>query len=164
MFRIKKVQPDEIRELSVLASDILKEHYDPIIGPEQNDYMLEMFQTAESIAGQIEHGYRYYWAVYNGEKAGFFAIIPRDGSMYLSKLYIKKERRGLHMARPIIDFIAKEMKKERLKSIFLNVNKRNYDSIEIYKHLGFSVIREEKNDIGNGYFMDDYVMEYPAEV
>ena len=159
MLNIYKVQSNEICERSIMATEILKEYYDPIIGPEQNDYMLEKFQSESALKEQIEHGYRYYWAVCEDEKVGFFAIIPRDGGLYLSKLYLKKEFRGHHLARPMIEFMEREAKKEGLKSIFLNVNKRNYDSIEAYKHLGFEIIRKEKNDIGNGFYMDDYVME-----
>jgi hypothetical protein len=31
-------------------------------------------------------------------------------------------------------------------------------AVQVYKKLGFHVIREEMNDIGNGYYMDDYVL------
>jgi len=30
----------------------------------------------------------------------------------------------------------------------------------VYEHLGFVKIGEEKNDIGQGFFMDDYVFSY----
>ena len=34
---------------------------------------------------------------------------------------------------------------------------RNNDTRFIYEKLGFTVAWEEKNDIGNGFYMDDYV-------
>ena len=40
-----------------------------------------------------------------------------------------------------------------------NVNKNNKDAIEKYIHLGFKQIDFVVPDIGNGYVMDDYVME-----
>jgi hypothetical protein len=30
----------------------------------------------------------------------------------------------------------------------------------VYEHLGFVKVREEVADIGNGYVMDDYILEY----
>ena len=42
---IKKIEEDEISILSPLATSILREHFDPIIGKEQNDYMLEKYQS-----------------------------------------------------------------------------------------------------------------------
>ena len=40
----------------------------------------------------------------------------------------------------------------------LNVNRHN-DAFHFYTKLGFSISKEEDNDIGEGYFMNDYVME-----
>ncbi len=47
-----------------------------------------------------------------------------------------------------------------LKKIYLTVNKGNTPSYKIYLHLGFKVIDSVVNDIGQGYVMDDYIMEY----
>jgi ribosomal protein S18 acetylase RimI-like enzyme len=41
----------------------------------------------------------------------------------------------------------------------LNVNKQNKKAIDFYRVLGFVTIRQEVNDIGSGYVMDDDVME-----
>ena len=46
--------------------------------------------------------------------------------------------------------------KEGLDGIELNVNKHN-SACRAYDRLGFEIIRSEKNDIGNGFYMDDYV-------
>jgi ribosomal protein S18 acetylase RimI-like enzyme len=50
--------------------------------------------------------------------------------------------------------------KEKLSAIILNVNRNNTEVIRIYEHLGFCKVHEEENDIGNGYFMEDFVLEY----
>jgi ribosomal protein S18 acetylase RimI-like enzyme len=42
--------------------------------------------------------------------------------------------------------------------LLLNVN-RNNPAKSFYKKLGFTVIKEDDIDIGNGYFMNDYVMK-----
>ena len=60
----------------------------------------------------------------------------------------------------MLEFIVNYAKNGKLKSIYLNVNRNNDLAINVYKSLGFVIIREEKNDIGNGFFMDDYVFEY----
>ena len=44
------------------------------------------------------------------------------------------------------------------KAIFLNVNKYN-NAIHFYMKQGFTKVKDEVIDIGNGYVMDDYVME-----
>ena len=56
----------------------------------------------------------------------------------------------------MLDFVISEAKKDGLSSIELNVN-RNNSAIYAYEKLGFRIIRTEKNDIGSGFYMDDYV-------
>ena len=146
----------DILRMSALASSIVKEYYDSLLGAAQNDYMIDMFQSPKAIAEQLSHGYRYYFACDNGAEVGFMAFYPRGDAMYLSKLYLQKSSRGNGFAHSMIDFVKNEAKAAGLRAIELNVNKNNISKY-IYEHLGFRLIRDEKNDIGHGYFMDDYV-------
>lgn len=44
--QFKKVEKEDlssVRRFFKLAAGIVKKHFDPIIGPEQNDYMIENF-------------------------------------------------------------------------------------------------------------------------
>lgn len=154
---------DAIEELSILASSIVKEHFDPIIGSEQNDYMIKKFQSVSSITEQLGHGYQYYFVCNDmEERIGFLAFYMRGTELYLSKFYLLRSQRGKGISRQMLDFVIKEAKKADAKSITLNVN-RNNSAIYVYEKLNFRKIREEKNDIGNGFFMDDYVYEYVLE-
>ena len=146
----------EINEMSGMATAIVRDYYDPIIGKDQNDYMLKMFQTPEAIAEQLEHGYRYYFVRENGKNLGFVAFYPRENALYLSKLYLYKDERGKGYAREILEFLKTQARELGFNRIELNVN-RNNDTRFIYEKLGFTVAWEEKNDIGNGFYMDDYV-------
>ena len=47
-----------------------------------------------------------------------------------------------------------------LTAIWLTCNRNNTNTLAVYDHLGFKKIREEKADIGNGFYMDDYILEY----
>ena len=145
-----------IKEMSEMATAILREHYDPIIGKEQNDYMLKMFQSEEAVAEQLAHGYNYYFAKSEGQNAGFLAYYPREGALYLSKLYLYKDQRGKGFSKVMLEFLKEKAKELGLNRIELNVN-RNNPSVQIYEKLGFTVAWTEKNDIGNGFYMDDYV-------
>lgn len=145
-----------IAEMSAMATEILKDYYDGIIGAEQNDYMLRLFQTPEAVREQLSHGYRYYFAAEEGRNLGFFAFYPKETCLYLSKLYLYKTERGKGYANSILRFLSEEARRNGLHAIELNVNKYN-PTVKIYEKLGFRRIRDEKNDIGSGYYMDDYV-------
>ena len=145
-----------IKEMSRMATAIVREHFDPIIVKEQNDYMIQKFQTADAIKEQLEHGSQYYFVSDKRRRVGFLAFYPRENAMYLSKLYLYKDERGKGYSRQMLDFVIRNARNIGLTSIELNVN-RNNSAIHAYEKLGFKVIRAEKNDIGAGFFMDDYV-------
>ncbi len=154
--RIQIDQEEEIIALSALASDIIRHYYDPIIGKKQNDYHLRKFQSVEGIKEQLHHGYTYYECFVGETPIGFFAYYPRQDALYLSKFYIHKDQRGHGYGKAIIRFLIEEARKDGLMAIELNVNRFN-PTTKIYDHFGFKIIRAEKNDIGEGFIMDDYV-------
>ena len=160
--KVKVNDTHAIKELSSLASKIVKEHYDPILGATQNDYMIDKFQSAAAITEQIKQGYQYYFVSYKNNNIGFIAFYPRKDEMYLSKFYLQKEERGKGISKDMLHFVIKKTKEAGLNTIVLNVNKHN-KAVLVYEKLGFIKIREEKNDIGNGFFMDDFVYKYLIE-
>ena len=159
MIEIRKVDRSEIPNLSKLATRIVREHYDSIIGVETNSYMLDKFQSEKGITSQFESGYEYYWAILDGKEAGFFALVDKVDELYISKFYVAKEYRGQKIASTIFSYIQRVAKSRNISKISLNVNKHNDDTINIYKHFGFAIVKAEIKDIGHGFIMDDYVME-----
>ncbi len=157
---VKKGETDKIKELSALATSIVREHYDPILGKTQNDYMLEKFQSVQAISEQLEDRYIYYLVKEGKEDLGFIGFYPREEDLYLSKLYLKKNERRRHIGKKMMDFVIAEAKRFHRNKITLNVNRYNDDSIAFYEHYGYKRIREEDNDIGSGYYMNDYVYEF----
>ncbi|MBQ9269169.1 MAG: GNAT family N-acetyltransferase [Oscillospiraceae bacterium] len=145
-----------IAEMSAMATEIVREHFDPIIGKAQNDYMLQKFQTADAIRDQLVHGYQYFFVSEDGRTVGFLAFYPKEEAMYLSKLYLYKTERGKGYSRQMVDFVARKAREAGLPAIELNVNRDN-SAVRAYERLGFQMIRTEKNDIGEGFFMDDFV-------
>ena len=154
--RITEEKPEDVRRLSRLATAIIREYYDPLLGREQNDYMIDLFQSERAIREQLSKGYHYYIPREAGRELGFLAFYPRGDALYLSKWYLKKEERGRGLARPMLAFLREEAEKEGLSAVELNVNKYN-PTVKIYERLGFRRVRSEKNDIGGGFFMDDFV-------
>ena len=82
-----------------------------------------------------------------------------DNSLFLSKFYILKSHRGKGVGRMGFDFLFNEAVNLGAQSVWLTVNRGNTDSIAVYDHLGFVTVREQVADIGEGFVMDDYIME-----
>ncbi|MBN2702681.1 MAG: GNAT family N-acetyltransferase [Pontiellaceae bacterium] len=160
---IKSVYTDEEgARLAALAREIWNEHYVKIVGQELVDYMLATFQSAEAIQSQMESGYEYYLSFdETGEASGYMAIIPNTppGKVMLSKLYVRAAFRGTGVGADLMAFAQKRAEELEAASIWLTVNRNNLRTIEWYRRKGFVVTDEVKQDIGSGFFMDDYVME-----
>lgn len=152
-----------VYSLSAVADDIWHEYFTPIIGEEQVDYMLEKFLSPEALVEQINKGYAYYLFSYEYTFAGFAGIHEEDGKLFLSKLYIHEDFRGKKIASHIFQSFVELCKERNLSKIWLTCNRNNTDTIAIYEHWGFKKVREEKTDIGNGFFMDDFILEYEVK-
>ena len=148
-----------ISKMSKMATEIVREHFDTLIGKEQNDYMIAMFQTEQAIKEQIENGYKYFFVCDEERTVGFMAFFPKKDAMYLSKFYLYKAERGKGYSHHMLEFVIKNAKQLNLNAIELNVNKKN-SACYAYEKLGFKILRSEKNSIGNGFYMDDYVYRF----
>lgn len=157
----KKVQTgQDIATLANLASAIWHEYFPCILSTEQIDYMVEKFQSYAAMKKQMEtDGYEYYLICKDGAPIGYTGFVREEEKMFLSKLYLKKERRGQGVASQAFAFLIQECKKSNLHAIYLTVNRHNANTIAVYEKKGFVKVSEQVADIGNGYVMDDYIME-----
>ena len=142
-----------------LAKEIWTEHYTPIIGSQQVTYMLKKFQSAAAIQNQIENGALYYLISLRKSPTGYFSISINENFLFLSKLYVLKSARGNGLGSMALAFIEESARKHKCPKIRLTVNKYNSNSIHAYTKMGFQNIEAIVQDIGNGYVMDDYVLE-----
>jgi len=158
---IKVSDGDLIAEVERLADSIWHEHYTPIIGTAQVEYMLKKIQSKGAISNQInKEGYLYYLLRdKNGRWIGYFAVVPRQTELFLSKFYIRYENRGKGYGKDAMEFIKSTAKDKGLAKIVLVTNKKNINSINAYKRLGFTITAPVVTDIGDGFVMDDYKME-----
>lgn len=157
----RKVETEEeIAGLAQLGSEIWYEYYVSIISIEQIDYMVEKFQSVQAITDQIKsQGYEYYFMNVNGKSIGYLGIKQEGSKLFLSKFYIHQEHRGKGYASQAIEFLIEICKDRRLDMIWLTVNRYNAASIAVYEKKGFRTVRTQVADIGNGFVMDDYIME-----
>ena len=145
-------------DIELLADTIWRDHYIPIVGKSQVDYMLDQFQTAKAIENQVQAGMSYFVMYLDDAAVGYFAIKPEETNMFLSKIYVLKTQRNKGIAKNAIHFILEQVKSKQLKGIRLTVNINNEIAIKAYKKLGFTITKPIVADIGNGFVMDDYEM------
>jgi diamine N-acetyltransferase len=149
----------EITVIARLAREIWYEHYVPIIGHAQVEYMVARFQSAEAMLEQLRQGYEYFLIQQDDRAIGYVAVQPQDGgNLFISKLYLLDEARGSGTGRAAMAFIENLARERRLSRLWLTVNKGN-PAVKTYERLGFHIAEAIVMDIGNGFVMDDFRME-----
>lgn len=156
-----EVKEQNIDVLADLASEIWHEYWVEILSEEQIDYMVEKFQSSSAIQSQVNYeNYKYYLITTDGINAGYFGISFKKDYLFLSKLYIKKDFRHSGIGTKAFKKIKEIASEKDYKSIQLTVNKYNKNTINVYTKWGFRTINAVVSDIGSGFVMDDYIMEF----
>ncbi len=157
---LKKAETEEdFDTIHELAVNIWHTSYSSILTSAQCDYMIEKMLSSDAIKSSISLSeYKYYIVYLNGEAAGFYSYCPakyfnpeKPMGVFLSKLYLSTFARGKRITNQILNDLP--------RPVTLTVNKSNAMAIAIYKHLGFKIVKSISVDIGEGFKMDDFVME-----
>ncbi|HKO79797.1 MAG TPA: GNAT family N-acetyltransferase, partial [Chitinophagaceae bacterium] len=156
---LRKAYPADIPLIRDLAYKIWPHAYANILSQEQLDYMLKLLYDEKVLHEQIEGNIEFIIAYDGVHPVGFASFGLAEPAIYkLHKIYVLPSQQGKGTGRFIIEQLMKAMKAKGAMALQLNVNRQN-NAKNFYEKLGFVVIKEEDIDIGNGYYMNDYVME-----
>ncbi|WP_313468809.1 GNAT family N-acetyltransferase [Carnobacterium sp.] len=157
---IKATTKTDAHTLSLLAKEIWEEHYTAILGEQQVAYMLANLQSETAIFNELTQGKEYFLVQSNHAIIGYLSYQLLPDQLFLSKLYLKQSERGQGKGRLLIEKLKDIAKKNKKEQLVLTVNKYNMNTIAAYKKFGFELVKEQVADIGGGYVMDDYVLQY----
>ena len=133
------------------------ETYGKILPKEQIDFLVNKYFSPEGVANFRGLGYQYYKL--EAEKTvGMVVTVEKNDSIYLDKLYLIPESRGMGYATFVFSSLL-----DMGKDITLNVNQKNERAIACYKKNGFIIESEERIPLGNGMINIDYNMRLTKE-
>jgi ribosomal protein S18 acetylase RimI-like enzyme len=122
--------------------------------------MLNLFYGADSLQRQMTDGHTFLVCYRDGGAAGFASYSAMGEGIYkLHKLYVALTQQGYGIGRYMVDFIMKDVGEQGGAALRLNVNRYNSAAIAFYGKTGFTQAYDEDIDIGNGFFMNDHVLE-----
>lgn len=162
---IRTATAADIPVIQSLAHRIWQICYKEILSPEQMKYMLDMMYSDDSLQHQMEKQQHLFLLAYKDEEPlGFAAYFPKykiSPAIYrLDKIYVLPDLHGKGIGKQIIVHIIVKIKSNGANVLELNVNRKN-KAIYFYEKLGFTIVKEVDVAIGEGYFMNDYVMQKP---
>lgn len=147
----------DIEIIGRLAQVIWHEHYTPIIGKGQVDFMLNKLYSPQALEIQLEDGQLFYIIQRDGIPFGFISISEKStDELFLNKFYILSSEQGKGLGAQV--FLKLMATYPKIKIMRLQVNRSNFKSINFYFKLGFIIEEVADFDIGDGYFMNDFIM------
>lgn len=154
--QFKTATEKDIPTIYHLADKIWKIHYTPIIGKEQVDYMLEKMYSEESLLAQMDAGHEFTLVKNDDEYLGYASVSFRDGDYILHKIYVLADQHAKGIGTTLMNYLFQTY--SHGNRMELTVNRQNFKAINFYFKHGFTIQSVEDFDIGEGYFMNDFVM------
>jgi len=159
VLKIRNAFVEDIPLIRELTFKVWPQTYAALLSPEQISYMLDLMYSESSLLRQMNEGSQFILVYDNDDPCGFAAFYETKSFVFkLDKLYILLSQQGKGTGKFVIDHIIDEIKKKGTTALQLQV-KRDNKARHFYEKIGFNVIAEKDFDIGNGFFMNDYVME-----
>lgn len=125
---------------------------------DQITFMLESNYSEAALLRQQSEGQALFLIAESASAPqGFLGVYPRSAEeLFISKWYIRTELHGRGIGRNA--FLLLQQQFPQVNCMRLQVNRQNYKAINFYFSVGFRIERCADFDIGNGYFMNDFIM------
>lgn len=152
----------QLNVVEELARKIFPRTYADLIPAEQIPYMMRLMYDDAVLRKEFGSGVKFALITDAGIPVGYISWHLTDTGggkiMRLEKLYLDYSRHGRSIGNMGIRYVIDAAKRTDAVCITLNVHKRNFRAQKAYCRAGFYRWRSEKEDVGSGFFKDDYVM------
>lgn len=147
----------DIALISELGARIWQVWYPPIIGQAQVDYMLERMYSLASLRDQmLNQAHQFFILKVNNQAFGYASVSRKAaGDYFIQKLYVDTSQHKQGLGTAFLNFLSQHFQP---KTFRLCVNRQNVVAINFYFKNGFIIEKAADFDIGEGYFMNDFVM------
>ena len=161
MIYLRKAKEEDLLTIRSLAEQTWPTAYSDIISQEQIVFMLDKMYNQGELLGQLRDGHTFLIASELKEDVGFagFSVVDSENHVYkLHKLYVLPKMHGKGVGKILMNEVLDQIKAQGAKFLRLNVNRDN-KAKDFYEKAGFKIKETVDLDIGNGFYMNDYVME-----
>lgn len=162
MITISPNSESDFKTIISIAEIVWPVTYGAILANDQLHFMFEMMYSVASLQQHATSKNHHFIIAYeNGVPCGFASFehnCESSNKTKVHKIYILPTLQGKGIGKKMIEYVSVEALRKRENAIFLNVNRYNSAKL-FYQKIGFIVTKEIDIEIGNGYLMEDYVME-----
>ena len=157
-YTIREAGVSDIQLIRELCEQVWPATYAPILSNEQLSYMMEWMYSPASLQRQMKEGCQFL-LLYSKDKPVAYASYQQVCAQRykLHKLYVLPTVQGQGAGRFLLTHIHEQIKQQRGQSIELQVNRQN-KAVYFYQAMGCQISNEVDIAVGNGYYMNDYIM------
>ena len=158
---IRLLKRDELHVVQEVAHATWPSTFSEILTLEQIEYMLNWMYNNQQLVENFEKGHAFYGFFENDKILGFMEVeasIQASSVLKIHKLYVLPSLQGSGIGQQLIHQAIVSAEVHNNNSVILNVNRFN-KAVTFYQKLGFTILKEEDISIGNGFLMEDYVMQ-----
>lgn len=164
MLIFQKATLADLETIRLLAYSIFPQTYANILTQNQSDYMMEMMYSISSLRKQMTEEHQIFYLVSCDDvPCGYFSLQPSENErVILQKLYLLPSLHGKGIGRTMMDNVIRitGIHFQEYRFLQLYVNRMN-KAKDFYLKYGFRITGERDHEIGNGFYMNDYIMEMP---
>ena len=159
-FHVRRLNTEDIAPVSALARVVWQSTYPALISQAQIDAMLSGRYSTAHIRSQLDEPDHGWWVAYQDLMLVGFAHAMLDPTdCKLDKLYVHPDTQRQGVGRTLLHAIRQWARRQHAGRLWLQVNRGNAQAIAAYLKYGFRIVESRVFDIGNGFVMDDYLME-----
>jgi diamine N-acetyltransferase len=160
--KISVVVSSQLEIIKDLAYKIWPNTYGSILSDIQLDFMLDKFYNLDYLANQLENQNQVFLLIEENDTIlGFCSYelnYESTNKTKLHKIYVLPETQGKGIGKMVLKVVEKTAIDNNNNVLLLNVNRAN-NALEFYKKQGYCITKTIDIEIGNGYLMEDFVME-----
>lgn len=158
--RLHRMAIRDVDTVSALARVVWQATYPALISQRQIDTMLDDRYAAAPIRAQLDDPAHGWWVAQQQQSLVGFAHAAMDRrDCKLDKLYVRPDMQHRRVGRALLHAIQPWARQLQAGRLWLQVNRGNTQAIAAYQKYGFRIVESRVFDIGNGFVMDDHVME-----
>ena len=135
--------------------------YAGIVSEAQIDYMLGKMYDLPVLEQQMTtQNCVFLLAKIKEEVLGFVSYqinYQNEPKTKIHKIYLLPKSQGVGVGKALVEAVAAAARTAQNNALVLNVNRQN-KAVQFYEKVGFVATASEDLDIGQGYFMKDFIM------
>ena len=162
MITIRSATPEDYRAIQEVAHQTWPVTFGGILSAPQIAYMLDRMYSLSALWEQVEErNHVFLLAEEEGSCLGYLSYelsYAGTAKTKIHKIYVLPATQGKGVGKHLLSQAEQIARDNGNNVLTLNVNRYN-KAVQFYQKLGFAIIGSEDIDIGNGFLMEDYILE-----